>query len=412
MRKSIIIAFIIFLAVTGWFLSGSISIGDEKVSDESIIQNNSDLISDNDNVEKNNEIRVESQIIFSEEINKSITLQGQTIHNRIIDIKSETTGNIVNKNYKRGKLVTSNELLVAISIEDRQELLNSYIKELERNKKEILINEQKRDNLILKTREQIKLYEIEYQSAKQLIDKGLSSKSKLSLASFNLTNARSNLMDIELNYQSQVANLEAQLANIKSKIKNIKIDIDNTKIGSPFSGIINDSYVEIGDYVRPGNVLFSVVDLNPIKIQGYLSESDINDVSVGTKAFVINSNSITKTGEITFISPTAETATRTFEITIEANNDDLLFKSGITASISIKGSTIKAHKISPSILTLQDDGSVGVKAIDEKNTVVFYPIKKEIDTIDGMWVSGIPNETKIITTGQEYVTVGQIIHSE
>ena len=120
----------------------------------------------------------------------------------------------------------------------------------------------------------------------------------------------------------------------------------------------------------------------------------------------------TKTGEITFISPTAETATRTFEITIEANNDDLLFKSGITASISIKGSTIKAHKISPSILTLQDDGTVGVKAIDEKNTVVFYPIKKEIDTIDGMWVSGLPNETKIITTGQEYVTVGQIIQSE
>ena len=412
MRKSIIIAFIIFLAVTGWFLSGSISIGDEKVSDESIIQNNSDLISDNDNVEKNNEIRVESQIIFSEEINKSITLQGQTIHNRIIDIKSETTGNIVNKNYKRGKIVTSDELLVEISIEDRQEFLNSYIKELERNKKEILINEQKRDNLILKTKEQIKLYEIEYQSAQQLIDKGLSSKSKLSLASFNLANARSNLMDIELNYQSQVANLEAQLANIKSKIKNIKIDIDNTKIGSPFSGIINDSYIEIGDYVRPGNVLFSVVDLNPIKIQGYLSESDINDVSVGTKAVVINSNSITKTGEITFISPTAETATRTFEITIEANNDDLLFKSGITASISIKGSTIKAHKISPSILTLQDDGSVGVKAIDEKNTVVFYPIKKEIDTIDGMWVSGLPNETKIITTGQEYVTVGQIIQSE
>jgi len=412
MRKSIIIAFIIFLAVTGWFLSGSISIGDEKISDESIIQNNSDLISDNDNVEKNNEIRVESQIIFSEEINKSITLQGQTIHNRIIDIKSETTGNIVNKNYKRGKIVTSNELLVEISIEDRQEFLNSYIKELERNKKEILINEQKRDNLILKTREQIKLYEIEYQSAQQLIDKGLSSKSKLSLASFNLANARSNLMDIELNYQSQVANLEAQLANIKSKIKNIKIDIDNTKIGSPFSGIINDSYIEIGDYVRPGNVLFSVVDLNPIKIQGYLSESDINDVSVGTKAVVINSNSITKTGEITFISPTAETATRTFEITIEANNDDLLFKSGITASISIKGANIKAHKISPSILTLQDDGSMGVKAIDEKNTVVFYPIKKEIDTIDGMWVSGLPNETKIITTGQEYVTVGQIIQSE
>ena len=245
-----------------------------------------------------------------------------------------------------------------------------------------------------------------------MIDKGLSSKSKLSLASFNLADATYNLKDIELNYQSQVTNLETQLANIKSKIKNIKIDIDNTKITSPFSGIINKSYVEIGDYVRPGNVLFSVVDLNPIKIQGYLSESDINNVKVGTNAIVSNSNSITKTGEITFISPTAETSTRTFEIIIEANNDDLLFKSGITSSITIKGDSIKAHKIPPSILTLQDDGTVGVKTINENNKVVFYPINKEIDTIDGMWVSGLPDKVRLIITGQEYITAGQIVDIE
>ena len=213
-------------------------------------QSNNDSSDFNKNNRSNNNVlKVESQIIYFEEIEESITLQGQTIHNRTIDIKSETTGNIINKNYKRGKIVTSNEILVEISMEDRQELLNSYIKELERNKKEILINEKKRDNSIFKTKEQIKLYEIEYQSAKQLIDKGLSSKSKLSLASFNLADAKSNLNDIELNYQSQVANLETQLASIESKIKNIKIDIDNTKISSPFSGIINNSYVEIGDYV-------------------------------------------------------------------------------------------------------------------------------------------------------------------
>jgi len=408
MKRSVIIAFVIFISVTGWFLSGTISIGNENQNDQQY-----DVSSNEDNIDINNDkLKVESQIVHSEEIKESITLQGQTIHNRTIDIKSETTGNIVNKNYKRGKIVTSDEILVEISIEDRQELLNSYTKELERNKKEILINEKKRDNSVFKINEQIKLYEIEYQSAKQLIDKGLSSKSKLSLASFNLANAKSNLNDINLNYQLQVAILETQLANIKSKIKNIKIDIDNTKIKSPFSGIINNSYVEIGDYVRPGNVLFSVVDLNPIKIQGYLSESDINRVKVGTIAIVSNSNSITKKGEITFISPTAETSTRTFEITIEANNDDLLFKSGITSSITIEGDSIKAHKIPPSVLTLQDDGTVGVKTIDKDNKVVFYPIKKEIDTIDGMWVSGLPDKVRLIITGQEYITVGQFVEIE
>ena len=110
---------------------------------------------------KNDFIKVESEIFYVETINQSFTLQGQTMHNRTIDVKSQTTGNIINKNFKRGNIVTSDEILVEISMEDRQELLNSFIKELDKINIEILINEQKRDNSILKTQEQIKLYEID-----------------------------------------------------------------------------------------------------------------------------------------------------------------------------------------------------------------------------------------------------------
>ena len=155
--------------------------------------------------------------------------------------------------------------------------------------------------------------------------------------------------------------------------------------------------------------MFTIIDLNPIKIQGYLSEFDVNKVSLGTKAIIENTNGLKKDGTISFISPSAETSTRTFEITIEADNADLSFKSGITTKITIAGSELKAHKIPPSILTLQDDGSVGVKALDDQNKVVFYPIQKVKDTIDGMWVSGLPNNVNLIISGQEYVTLGQII---
>ena len=152
--------------------------------------------------------------------------------------------------------------------------------------------------------------------------------------------------------------------------------------------------------------------MNPIKIQGYLSEFDVNKVNVGTKAKVENANSILKIGEVTFISPSAETSTRTFEFTIEADNTDLAFKSGITTSITIEGSELLAHKIPPSILTLQDDGTVGVKALNQKNYVVFYPIKTVKDTVDGMWVSGLPNQVNLIVSGQEYVSIGQQINPE
>ena len=82
--------------------------------------------------------------------------------------------------------------------------------------------------------------------------------------------------------------------------------------------------VEETEFISLGTPLFTIIDLDPIKIEGYLSEFDVNKVSVGTKAIIEDSNGIKKNGIISFISPSAETSTRTFEITIEADNKDCL----------------------------------------------------------------------------------------
>ena len=407
MKKSIIIALLILILVIAWFLSGYFSERNNYRKIDS--DNNENKIETNSDTIDINKIQVEILLSKTKEIGQTITLQGQSLFNRFIDIKSETTGNITKKNFIRGDTVKKNDLLIEISIEDRNELLNSFNKELNKIKKEIILNKEKKENNILKTNEQINLYQIEYNSAKELLDKGLGSESKLSLASLNLTQAKTNLKEIDINYQSQFINLESQLESIRSKIKNTNLDIENTKILAPFDGIIESSYVEEGTYVRPGDMIVKIVDLNPIKIQGYISESDVNKIKLGKKANIEISNSQKKNGIITFISPVAETSTRTFEFIVEVNNDDLLFKSGQTTSISIDINSVNAHKISPSILTLQDDGSVGIKALNNKNKVIFYPIEKVKDTIDGMWVTGLPDQVRIIVTGQEYVTEGQIV---
>ena len=353
---------------------------------------------------------VETKIFKASLIDQSIELQGQTIHNKKIDVKSETSGNISEINFSRGDKVNKNLSLVLISMDDRKEKLLSAQKDLERLSKELILNEKNRDNLLRQNIEKIKLYEIEYASAKQLIDKGLSSKSKLSLASFNLANAEADREDIKIKFESTLANLEAQITNVKSLLKNIKLDIAKTNISAPFDGIISEKMVEETEFISVGTPLFTIIDLDPIKIEGYLSEFDVNKVSVGTNAIIEDSNGIKKNGTITFISPSAEISTRTFEITIEANNKDLTYKSGITTKIIIKGSELKAHKIPPSILTLLDDGTVGVKAVNKENNVVFYPTKTIKDTIDGMWVSGLPESVNLIISGQEYISIGEKIN--
>ena len=409
MKKSVILSFLILAITVGWLASGQI--GNVNANDDNATQPKVDQSQKTDeNIQEDlNIIKVETKIFIAEQIDESITLQGQTIYNKKIDVKSEITGNITSINFNRGDKVKKNDKLLNISIKNRKEILASISKDIDRLNKELIINEKNRDNLLSKNSELIKLYNIEYMSAKQLIDKGLSSKSKLSLASFNLTNAKSDQIDINLKYESQVSNLESQIASYKSQLKQINLDIESTSINAPFDGIITKKNIEISDYVNPGSILLTIVNLNPIKVQGYLSEFDVNKVNLNTKAFIENSNGIKKIGEITFISPSAETSTRTFEIEIEADNSDLSFKSGITASINIEGSELLAHKIPPSILTLQDDGTIGVKGLDTNNKVIFYPIQTVKDTVDGMWVSGLPEEANLIISGQEYVTIDQLI---
>ena len=406
MKKSILIAAFILLLVVGWIGSGQFT--NVNAQDESTNNN----VSDNIEIEKiviedNN--KVELKEFKYNQIDQSIELQGQTTHNKRIDVKSETTGNITRIAFNRGDKVSKDDELIKISIENRNELLNSAIKDLERLNKELELNEKNKINRLSQNKELIKLYEIEFASAKQLIDKGLSSKSKLSLASFNLANARSDQEDIMINFESQQSSIEAQISNVKSQLKNIELDIENTFINAPFAGIISNKMVEESEYITPGLPLFTIIDLNPIKIQGYLSEFDVNKVNLGTKAIIENTNGVKKEGKISFISPSAETSTRTFEITIEADNSDLSFKSGITTKITIAGSELKAHKIPPSILTLQDDGTIGVKGVNSENIVIFFPTTTVKDTIDGIWVSGLPDTVNLIITGQEYVAVGQSI---
>ena len=414
MKRSIIVAFLILAGVVGWLGSGQITnVNAQDEANSNTTKNKETNTYESDDSSNENEelvFSVETKIFKASLIDQSIELQGQTIHNKKIDVKSETSGNISEINFSRGDKVNKNLSLVLISMDDRKEKLLSAQKDLERLSKELILNEKNRDNLLRQNIEKIKLYEIEYASAKQLIDKGLSSKSKLSLASFNLANAEADREDIKIKFESTLANLEAQITNVKSLLKNIKLDIAKTNISAPFDGIISEKMVEETEFISVGTPLFTIIDLDPIKIEGYLSEFDVNKVSVGTNAIIEDSNGIKKNGTITFISPSAEISTRTFEITIEANNKDLTYKSGITTKIIIKGSELKAHKIPPSILTLLDDGTVGVKAVNKENNVVFYPTKTIKDTIDGMWVSGLPESVNLIISGQEYISIGEKIN--
>ena len=70
---------------------------------------------------------------------------------------------------------------------------------------------------------------------------------------------------------------------------------------------------------------------------------------------------------------------------------------------------VKAHLIPSYLLSLNDEGELGIKIV-ENDVVKFLLIQIIEDGLDGLWVSGLPDKVTIITVGQEYVINGQNVN--
>ena len=182
------------------------------------------------------------------------------------------------------------------------------------------------------------------------------------------------------------------------------------KIVAPFSGYLETLRVEEGDFLNTGAVCAALIDPDPMLLVADIAEKDIAQVELGSEASAKLISGRYISGEVTFIASSADKNTRTFRVEISVDNKDRTIRDGVSAEIYIKGKQEAAHKISPAILSLNDQGKLGVRTVTADNRVEFKEINILDDTNSGMWVSGLGEEARIITLGQEYVFQGQTVN--
>jgi multidrug efflux system membrane fusion protein len=182
------------------------------------------------------------------------------------------------------------------------------------------------------------------------------------------------------------------------------------KVKAPFDGYLETFSVKEGDYLNTGAVCATIIDPDPMRLIGEVSEKEINLVKVGAKAGAELISGKKVEGIVSFVSTSANRGTRTFRVEIDVNNSDRSIRDGVSAQIEIEGDKILAHKISPSILMLGEAGELGLRTVNKDNQVEFKKIEIMEDSMDGIWVAGLPKNTRIITIGQEYVFQGQTVN--
>ncbi|WP_375449474.1 efflux RND transporter periplasmic adaptor subunit [uncultured Devosia sp.] len=201
---------------------------------------------------------------------------------------------------------------------------------------------------------------------------------------------------------------QASVTSAQASLDNAKAELDRTEIMAKVAGIVEEPLAAAGSMLAMGTPCATIVQLDPMVFVAQVPESRIGLARIGLDASISTVTGQTVEGKVSFISSTADPATRSFPIEIEVPNPDGGVRDGVTAEATVNVGTAPAHLVPQSVLTLNDEGILGVRAV-ESDKAKFYPIQIASDTREGVWVLGLPAKVDIITVGQEFVNDGQAV---
>ncbi len=286
-------------------------------------------------------------------------LRGKTVSKQTASVSTEISGIVVSRPVERGARVSEGQVLCEIAIDDRAALVTEAMATLTQA-------------------------EIEHDGA-------------LALQGENLL------------AEAQVAQSAARLESAKANLLRRELDLSRTTVTAPFSGVIETQPLVVGDLARVGDVCATLINLDPILVEVFISERDVGALRLGEAASARTSTGHYLEGTITFVGSQSDDLTRTYLAEITVPNPDYQIRAGLTAVVDLLGETVKAHRVSPSLFTLNDAGALGLRTINRENRVEFHPVAILEDSSDGTWVIGLPERTRLITVGHEFVAEGQIV---
>jgi membrane fusion protein, multidrug efflux system len=353
MRRSYLIAASLSLGIAGWIVSG-------QLDGASTPHRPSSAASDMGATPPLPRVRVRAST--ARETVNELVLFGRTEAERQVDIKAETVGRVVAVGAAKGQTLGKGGVIVRLAMDDRQARLEEA--------KARLAHER-----------------IAFDAARRLSLKEFRSK-------------------------VQLAEANSKLEAAKAALARIQMDVAHTIIRAPFDGVLDDRPAEVGDYVAIGTVVARVVDLDPILVVGSVSERDVARIDVGAKAWARLVTGQRLEGRVRYVSRMGDDATRTFRVEVAVPNPGSAVAEGLTTELRLPTARVRAHHVSPAVLTLSGEGVVGVKAVDAGGRVVFHPVRLIADDPEGAWLAGLPDNVTLITVGHEFVRSGQRVRPE
>lgn len=228
------------------------------------------------------------------------------------------------------------------------------------------------------------LAETTYQRLQKLNEKGIATASELDQAASARTQTAKAARAIEAQYQEGF-------------------------VHAPIGGVVNRVYMDAGEFVGMGTPLMDIEDISRIKVEVSVPESDVRYLSKGQKALLRFDAYPERheTGEIEFISYTADPATMTFRTLVAIGNEKGDIRAGMVARVALLKREIE-EAISVPLSAVVDKSGERLVFVVENGVAHARPIEVGIIEMARVQVlSGLELGDQLIVTGQNGLEEGE-----
>jgi multidrug efflux system membrane fusion protein len=303
--------------------------------------------------------KVRVATMTSELRTRHVTLRGRTASKRVVEVKAEIAGKVISRPVERGQRVSQGQLLCELTVDDR----------------EVAVAE---------ARAAFEQARIEHAGSLKLGREGLLS-------------------------EVAIASSEARQEAARADLHRQELNLERTRITAPFDGVIEHLHLNAGDYATAGASCATLIDLNPMLVLAHVTETEVESLQLGSTVLGSTRTGREIRGQLSFIGKQSDPVTRTYPVEITVDNGDYGLRSGLTVNVRAVLDQVQAHLVASSLLTLGDNGAIGIRTLDAENRVEFTEINVIEDAPNGIWITGLPDTANLITVGHEYVTIGQLV---
>lgn len=223
-----------------------------------------------------------------------------------------------------------------------------------------------------------------------------------------------NLWDKKIGSEIQYLQAQTQMISAQKAVAQMRAQVAKTVIRAPFSGTIDEVFVERGQVVAPNpQGLMRIVNLANMYVQTTVPETYIGKLKPGTLVDVyLTSLGKTYKGKVRQVGSFINPNNRSFGIEVSLPNPDNLLRPNQVAKLKVIDYTVKNAIVVPTNVVQEDAAHNkfvfvatkvdGTKAVAKK---VIVKVGKSSDNVTEI-ISGLAINDKIVTEGATSIADG------